>query len=156
MKRIHLLQSAAGPEALADLIAAARAAGLRIGWLDLSAPPPATPLDAAAAAGASRAVAVGAGRAVSVKHTAGPPVLRDLLREHFPGCALVVVRPGDGGPGPEDGAPDGPGAELAGLPLLEPAGEGWRVVRGSGSGAASALELTTAELVARLRRARPW
>ena len=64
-----------------------------------------------------RAVAVAGGRAVAVKRVAGPPTLRDLLREHFLGCAAVVVRvPPGGAPSPVDGA----GA----LPLLDPVRSG--------------------------------
>ncbi len=144
MKRIHLLRTDAGPDALAGLIGAARAQGLRVGWLDLDTgePAPVPPsLDAAAEAGALRAVSAGAGRTVTVKRPAGPPVLRDLLREHFLGCALVVIRPAG-----NDAAVD-----LGELPVLEPAGDGWRIAGGGG-----ALELTTGELVGRLRRPRPW
>jgi hypothetical protein len=151
VKRIHLLRTEAGPETVAGLIAAAREAGLRIGWLDLEGAPPVAPLDAAAEAGALRAVAVGSGRTVAVKRAPGPPVLRDLLREHFLGCALVVIRSGAGDPETEAGPRLAPG-ELVDVPLLEPTRQespgGWRV--------GSTLELTTAELVARLRRPRPW
>ncbi len=153
MKRIHLLRlswGAEGPDALQRLFAAARAAGVRIGWLDLAeAPPPRGPdgLEPAAAAGAFRAVAVGGGRAVSVKTTSGPPVLGDLLREHFLGCALVVVR--EPGAGTVEGRL---AAELAAAPRLEPAGGGWRVT----AAGAAAREAASDELVARLRKPRPW
>jgi hypothetical protein len=83
----------AGPEAFASLFEAARRRAVRIGWLELAPPPTLTgPLEEAAAAGALRAVAVHGGRAVSVKPVRGEPVLRDLLREHFLGCAIVLVR----------------------------------------------------------------
>jgi len=88
----------AGAEAFAALFAAARAAKVRLGWLDLAAAPPPAELEAAAALGALRAVAVGGGRAVTVKPLAGEPVLRDLLREHFLGCTAVLVRGGAGWP----------------------------------------------------------
>jgi hypothetical protein len=165
VKRIHLLRLAgpaegatpqAGPEELRPLFEAARAAGLRIGWLDLTdgagpsserAPAPRAPetLESASEAGAFRAVAAGGGRVVSVKAKAGPPVLGDLLREHFLGCALVVIRgrlrgnPG-GSPEPDE------------VPRLEPAAGGWRVTPPG----LAARELTADELVARLRRPRPW
>ncbi len=165
MKRIHLLRLAEGgegaapapgpgpgpgpdPEALRPLFEAGRAAGLRIGWLDLpdgagDAPAPRAPegLEPAAEAGAFRAVAVGGGRAVSVKATSGPPVLGDLLREHFLGCALVVIR------GRLAGAP-----EPDEVPRLEPVAGRWRVSLPGGA----ARELSADELVARLRRPRPW
>lgn len=107
MKPAALVGVDAGAEAFAALFAAARAARVRLGWLDLAAAPPPAELEAAAALGALRAVAVGGGRAVTVKPLAGEPVLRDLLREHFLGCAAVLVR---GGPG---------------WPRLEPAADGF-------------------------------
>lgn len=106
MSSPHLLRVEAGPERFAPLVEAARALGLRVGWLEL-APPPAVPgdLETAAGLGTLRAVAAGGGRAVVVKPLKGEPVLGDLLREHFRGCALVLVR-----------------GEAA-APLLQPAGE---------------------------------
>jgi hypothetical protein len=146
VKRIHLLRVEAPPEAFAPLISAARAAGLRLGWLASSAAasiPPPMPLPAelraAAAAGVLRAVAVGEGLAAVVKPLVGPPVLRDLMREHFRGCAAVLV----GGPlAPPD------------APALAPApdgADGWRVALPGGE-----RTFSTAGLVARLRRPRPW
>lgn len=89
----HLLRVEAGPELFAVLIEAARALDLRVGWLDLAPPPPAPgDLETAAGLGTLRAVAAGGGRAVAVKPLKGEPVLKDLLREHFRGCALVLVR----------------------------------------------------------------
>ncbi len=135
-----------GPERFAALVAALAGAGMRAGWLELAADPgdrgsapghaPAAPagLMAAAAAGVLRAVAVGGGRSVAVKPLSGAPVLADLLREHFRGCALVLVR-----------------GEVA-APHLALDGDGWTVA----PPAAAALVLTTAELVAALRRPRPW
>ncbi len=77
-----------------SLIAAARHEGERVGWLELpreaSGPVPES-LSAAANAGVLRAVAAGGGRSVAVKPLRGEPVLRDLLREHFRGCRLVLV-----------------------------------------------------------------
>jgi hypothetical protein len=144
VKRIHLLRYDGGPEGLAPLLAAAAREGLRVGWLDLTpdeapAPVPAG-LGAAAAAGAFRSVAVGAGRTVALKRSAGPPVVCDLLREHFLGCALVVVR----------GAPEAAG--LAGSAALEVAEEGYRV-RPPGE---AARAFAADALAARLRRPRPW
>ena len=130
----HLLRVEDGPGSFAALIATASAAGLRVGWLELAAAegvPEA--LDAAAQAGALRAVAAGGGRSVAVKPLRGSPVLRDLLREHFAGCALVLVR----------------GAIAA--PLLSAAPAGWLVT-------AESLRLAIAEpdLIARLRRPQPF
>jgi len=128
VKKPHLLAVEAGPEAFAPLVEAAAAAGLRVGWLDLAPADPPAALAPAAELPLLRAVAVGGGRSVAVKPLAGEPVLRDLLREHFLGCRLVLVRGGSGG------------ARLA------PAGEGWRVEEEDGS-----RDLTTEQLLGRLR-----
>ena len=72
---------------------AAAGAGYRIGWLELDAEVTApSDLEAASSAGALRAVAVSSRSIVSVKRLKGPPVLRDVVREHFTGCRLVLVR----------------------------------------------------------------
>jgi hypothetical protein len=124
------------PEAFAPLIAAARELGLRIGWLDLA--PPAEPapatLEAAAAQGVLRAVSAGGGRTLALKPLRGAPVLRDLLREHFRGCALVLVR-----------------GEVA-APRLTPTGEGFRVEPAE---AGAGRDYTAADLAAALRKPRP-
>jgi hypothetical protein len=73
---------------------------------------------------------------VAVKPVAGPPVLRDLLREHFLGCAAVLVA-GDHAP--------------ADAPRLDPAGDGWAVTT-----ATEARTYDTGALAARLRSPRPW
>jgi len=89
------------PEAFADLFDAAREAGVRVGWLDLSeerARPIPAELERAAELGAMRSVHAGGGRVVTVKRIAGPTVLRDLVREHFLGCGLLLVRGLDGWP----------------------------------------------------------
>jgi hypothetical protein len=107
LKAPALATVAMGPEAFAPLFRAARELGLRVGWLDLETPAPPPPeLAAAAEAGAGKAVAAGHGRSLSLKPVAGAPVLRDLLREHFLGYALVLVRGRDGRPAvtPEAGS----------------------------------------------------
>lgn len=122
-----------GPaEQFASLFAAAKAAGLRFGWLALNAPvDPPPPLQAAPLLAAFRAVAVGDGRAVSVKPMKGRPVLRDLLREYFLGADVVLVA----------------GLEL--FPRLAARGDGpWKLVE---SATASRL-YTTEELLVRLRK----
>jgi len=135
----HLLQVDSGAEVFADLFAAIREAGGRVGWLELAPPSPVpSALEAAAAGGVLRAVAVGGGRSVAVKPLRGEPVLRDLLREHFPGCLLVLVR-------------REPGHDQA-LPRLEPDGPAWLLQAGDGA----PRRLTTAEVVAALRRPHPW
>lgn len=149
MKRVHMLRYDGEPSALAGLFAAVRAEGLRAGWLELGAGAMGSSaqgpdVGSAVEAGAFRAAAVAAGRVVSVKAIAGPPVLRDLLREHFLGCALVVVRPGRAASGFE--------ADLGEVPVLE-AVEGRLRVTAPGQ---AALDLAPADLAARLRRPRPW
>ena len=134
MKPIHLLGVDEGPESFAALVAAARRLGLRVGWLDLARRPevPAA-LGSAVAAGAFRAVAATDGGTVSVKRVPAGPRLDDLLREHFLGCRLVLVRG------------EGPAARL------EARGDGWRIRRRP-EGAGRPLDLSTAELARRLRR----
>lgn len=140
MKTPHLARVEAPPEAFASLIAAARAEGLRVGWLDLGpAVEPPAPLAGAADLGVLRAVAVGAQRTVTVKPMTGAPVLKDLLREHFLGCALVLVR----------GAADAP--LLASVPRLLPTGDGFRLEGAAPS--PSSVTFPAEALAARLRKA---
>lgn len=130
----HVLRVDEGPERFAPLVEAVRALGLRAGWLEM-APPPSVPgdLETAAGLGTLRAVAAGGGRAVVVKPLRGEPVLGDLLREHFRGCVLVLVR----------------GAAAA--PLLQPQGEGLAVtVAGE-----AARAFTVEALAEALRSPRP-
>jgi len=141
MKAPHLLRVEEGPERFAPLFAAAREAGLRLGWLDLAPPlaPPLVPadLEAAAGLGALRAVAVvggQGGRSVAVKPLRGEPVLKDLLREHFRGCVLVLVR------------------GVVAAPHLAPVGEGFRVTGTEGL----ARLYSPSSLAAVLRRPKPW
>jgi len=139
-KAPHLLRAGEPPERYAALFAAARAEGLRIGWLDLpvAAPSPVPePLETAARLGALRAVSVAGDRSVAVKPLKGAPVLRDLLGEHFRGCALVLVR--------GEGLPEK-------IAILREAGEGWTVTPPG----EAARAFTTAELAGALRRPRPW
>lgn len=133
----HLLRVDEPPERYAPLIEAARALDLRVGWLDLAVPGPLPePLETAAGLGVLRAVAAGGDRSVAVKPLKGPPVLRDLLREHFRGCALVLVR----GEAP---------ADIAALRIVE---DSW-VVAAPGE---TARAFTAAALAAALRKPRPW
>jgi len=152
VKRIHLLRVETEPESFAPLVAAAREAGLRLGWLEATAPAPLpTALAAAARAGVLRAVAVGEGVSAAVKPLAGPPVLADLLREHFRGCVAVLVR---GGLAPADApllAPVVTRAADGALPVADVGGDRWRVTLAGG-----ARTYSTAETVGRLRRPRPW
>ncbi len=136
MKPPHLLRVADAPDRFASLVEAARSLGLRIGWLDLggSVSPLPDPLESAAVLGVLRAVAVGEGRTVAVKPLRGAPVLKDLLREHFRGCALVLIR-GD-----------------VGAPSLKAEGDDWRLAPPG----APSRRLTTAQLAESLRKPHPW
>jgi len=138
MKSPHLLRVTLPPDRFVSLIEAARALKLRIGWLEWPGTPGECPvpssLEVAAGLGVLRAVAVGEGRTMSVKPLRGRPVLKDLLREHFLGCALVLVR----------GEVD--------APALEPDGDGWRLQLAENA----SRRLTTAELSEALRKPRPW
>ena len=136
MKAPHLLRVEESPETFAPLIEAARALGLRIGWLELGGKGHPVPpfLEVAAGLGVLRAVEVGDGRTVVVKPMRGAAVLEDLLREHFRGCALVLVR----------GEVDSP--------TLQAEGEEWRVAL---PGLAS-HRVTAAQLAGLLRKVRPW
>ena len=134
MKAPHLLRVDDAPESFSDLVEAARADGLRVGWLELAeAAPLPEVLASAAGLGVLRAVSVGGGRTVAVKPLRGEPVLKDLLREHFLGCALVLVR----------GAVD--------APHLRRDGEGWVIDAPETAG----QPLTTAQLAAKLRSPLP-
>jgi hypothetical protein len=66
-----------------------------------------------------------------VKPLAGPAVLADLLREHFRGCALVLVH------------------GMVEAPLLTASGDLWRVDP-------PGCLLTADQLAAALRKPRPW
>ena len=134
MKTPHLLRVEGEPESFSPLVEAARADGLRIGWLEMAevAPLPEV-LASAAGLGLLRAVSAGGGRTVAVKPLRGEPVLKDLLREHFLGCALVLVR----------GAVD--------APLLRRDGESWVIEAPEKAG----LPLTTAQLAGKIRSPLP-
>ena len=134
MKRPHLLKVSRGAGSFESLITAAKTEGLRVGWLLHEATTAPEPLAEAAAQGVLRAVAVGEGGTITVKPVRGKPVLDDLLREHFLGCQLVLVT-----------------GELE-VPRLEPDGDAWVVTLSDGS----TRQLTTAQLVARLRKPEPF
>ena len=134
MKRIHLLSVEARADAFLELIEALRADGKRVGWLDLSGTQVPAALTAASGAGVLRAVGVGEGVTVAVKPRQGGAVMKDLLREYFVGCSVVLVRGGEP------------------LPHLSVAEGGWLLeVPG-----AAARALDTASLVATLRKPRPF
>ncbi|HEV8241534.1 MAG TPA: hypothetical protein VGS57_19385 [Thermoanaerobaculia bacterium] len=136
MRRIHLLRVAEEARVFEPLLRAAAEAGLRIGWLELQAPPqPPEVLRVALAAGGERAVAVGEGWTVTARPRKGPARMRELMRQQFLGCALVLVH-GD-----------------VDAPSLAPASEGtWRVDIPGGR----ERRLTVDQLVAALREPRPF
>lgn len=134
MKRIHLLSVEARADAFLELIEALRADGKRVGWLDLSGTQVPAALTAASGAGVLRAVGVDEGVTVAVKPRQGGAVMKDLLREYFVGCSVVLVRGGEP------------------LPRLSAAEGGWLLeVPGAATRA-----LDTASLVATLRKPRPF
>ncbi len=135
MKRPVLLAIDGGVAEHAALVRGLADGGERVGWLDLgSAVAPPGDLEEAAAAGMLRAVAVGGNRVTTVKPVLGATVLDDLLREHFRGCRLVLVRGGEN------------------LVRLAADGDGWRLVPPVGP----AVRQSTAELIASLRRPSFW
>ena len=135
MKRPVLLAVDGDAAGYGALVRALAAAGERVGWLELGSPvAPPGDLEQAAAIGALRAVAVGGDRVTTVKPIRGAAVLDDLLREHFRGCQLVLVR------GEEN------------LVRLAVDGDGWRLVPPQGP----AVSRSTPELVASLRRPSFW
>ena len=136
MKRIHLLRVDPGSnvEDFRSLIDAVRDDGGRVGWL-VWRPDENSDSERPSAEGLLRHVEVDASGSVARKPRTGPAVLRDVLREHFRGCRVVLV------------AGEGVG-ELAELARLTPSGGGLRV-----ESDASVREVSAGDLVARLRRA---
>ncbi len=130
----------------AELVAALRQEGFRVGRLEMAptaggekpAPVP-EGLAEAESLGVLRAVSVGGGRSIAVKPMRGEPVLRDVLREHFRGCRIVLVS------GPVSEAQDP-------APLLERGESGWKVSLSRGV----TKKYTTQEMIAVLRRPDPW
>jgi hypothetical protein len=136
MRRIHLLRVAEEARVYEPLLRAAAAAGLRVGWLELQTPaPPPAEVRAALDAGSERAVTVGESWTLAARLRKGPARVRELLRQQFLGCTLVLVR-GE-----------------AEAPLLVPAGDdAWRVTIPGGK----ERRLTVDQLVAALREPRPF
>jgi hypothetical protein len=133
MKMPHFLRVEEGLEAYSDLISAASDEGLRVGWLDWGDDfEVGGSLEGAASMGLLRAVVVGPRSTVVVKPRRGEAVLRDLVREHFRGAVLVLIR----------------GSVEA--TELRPEGELWRLVPLSGN----EVLWQTKELVGALRRPR--
>ena len=130
MKRIHLLHVVEPADVFESLIQAASNVALRIGWLDYATLEPPQSLASAITAGAFRAVSAGGRTTIAAKTRRGPARERDLIREYFRGCRLVLVA-GD-----------------TTAPLLRTRELGWVVVPADGR----ELEFTTASLIEALRR----
>ena len=139
--RTRLWVVAAGVEGFLPLYVGAQAAGIRLGWLDLRPPPDLPPeLEAAVESGALRGVSVGGGRSLALKGVRGQPVLDDLVREHFKGCWLVLIR--------VDAAGADVRGDLAALCRLEAKPPGWLLVDAVGE----RRSLSTEELLGALRK----
>lgn len=140
----HLLRVDRTMLEFAPFVAALRQDGRRAGWLEWAPGkrPPAPASPEVGETGVLRAVKVDAEQTVAVKKLRGAPVLRDVLREHFRGCAVVLVL--------ADNESD------LDAPRLEPAesaagAAGWRIVQHG-----AAREMNTEDLVAILRRPHPF
>ncbi len=92
MKGKRCLRTEAAIEELAPLIERARADGLRIGWLALEEPTVPPQVGSVLEAGATRCVVAGARRTLAAQTRHGGAVFDDLLRQHFLGCDVVLVR----------------------------------------------------------------
>jgi len=134
VKRVHRLSVEGGAEHFESLVKSARDAGIRIGWLEFGSATVPEPLASASAAGVFRTVQVDEAVTISVKNRKGPPVIRDLLREHFQGCSLILV---SGGEAPA---------------ALRRDNDRWIVSALDGTEST----FTTDELVTALRKARPF
>jgi hypothetical protein len=127
----HALRVTDAIDAFRSLFTAIAERGERAGWLELDATPSVSPGENDGAEVWKRVV-VEERRTVAVKTRRGPPVLRDLLREHFRGCQVVLVR-GD-----------------VPLPALRPNGPDWELRPLDDT----VRRLTTDELVRALRSPR--
>lgn len=117
MRTPALVATDAAPADLGALFAAAARRGVRVGWLELRTTEPLpAPWNELSLAGPAKQVTVGAEGSLALKPRRGSPVLRDLLREHFTGYGVVLVR-GHGG-----------------TPRLTVDAAGFRLEPGAGSG----------------------
>jgi len=114
MKRPHLVRVEAPIESFATLIARARSAGLRVGWLALAEPSVPPTVAAIVDGGVSQCVVAGERWTITARTRSGLPVTQDLVRQYFLGCQLVLVS-GD-----------------IELPTLQPDATGWQLVSADG------------------------
>lgn len=144
---LHLLRVDQTMLEFAQLVAALRQDGRRVGWLEWSpgvrsngsaVEKTPVPVLEAAEAGVLRAVTVAPDHTVAVKPRRGAPILRDIVREHFRGCNLLLVHTTDDLP----------------IPRLEKTEKGWRIVPPDAEG--PGREWSTEDLVAALRRPHPF
>ena len=152
MKAPHLCWVLEPPARFEPLTAAACERDLRVGWLHLAPFSRVPELEPAVRSGMSRALAVGAGASLSLKPIPGEPVLADLIRGHFLGCALVLISGDPSRPGVRIDRQLAP-ARLWSVRSRDPDAEdrgSWKLVTSEGR----ERVLTTEQLVGRLRRPR--
>ncbi len=153
MKRNHILKTELGKTDLMGLIEAAAALDLRVGWLDWQPETQPDPGDLGiqglaemASTPVLRAVTVQSRRVTSIKPMAGGAVFYDVLRSHFRGCSVVLVR-SIGESEPE---------ELLSAPELRTKDDKYAVDVLDENGSPKSFLLTAGELAIRLRRPRPF
>jgi hypothetical protein len=135
-----VLETRTGRDEFHPLVEAAHEAGFRVGWLEWSqAHPLPAVLEGALDRGSPfRTVTVAPSGVVAAKRVEGAPVLKDLLREYFSGCRLVLLRGGDRG--------------RTHLPSIDPDDGGWLLTFPDGISRRG----TTEDIVRNLSRPHPW
>lgn len=98
MRHVHYLLVDGEADDYLEVIEALRVEGIRVGWLDLRGAEVPAALTSACRTGVLRAVAVDDGVTVSAKPRRGGIVMKDLQREYFLGCSVVLIRGGEGMP----------------------------------------------------------
>ena len=91
MKRIHCLNYGGDEGKLGELITTATSRGLRLGFLDLETQEQVALYQEQVTPWA-KIVQVGERANLTLKRRRGPWILKDLLREHFRGFDLVLVK----------------------------------------------------------------
>ncbi|REJ79816.1 MAG: hypothetical protein DWQ36_03500 [Acidobacteria bacterium] len=158
MRPVHLLlaDEGIGDVELEALLGALAAAGLRVGLLaldrqsELPVPPR---LQLAARSGALRGVQLHQSGSLVLKPRRGPAPLADLVREHFLGCAAVLVVGTGGAPAELIGELQPRGRVLRAVSLRRVAEDRWglRPPRRPADDRGG-VEVSGTELAARLRR----
>ncbi len=137
MKKPHLLKVDDPIGRFAPLFERADERAMRLGWLELDEPA-LSGLELGGEGDPFKQVVVGRRRTLAVKRRRGDARLDDLIREHFLGCALLLLRVGAGGQDLDE----------VDAPELRPTAAGWRVSRGE-----RGVELDSDALLDRLSRA---